>query len=366
MQRVLGRTASAKRQAARRLAKERLKKFKVERYEELLANHAMSSTRATMRREARMRQNEDWQLGPLAPRRDVGQAAESYGTTNTTFMRPPNVPERHRLKHWLVREGDRVVIIKGRDQGKIGDVSAIDEEKETVQIRGLNRIEVEIPAWMRKQDGDTRTTRVMSAPISVKDVRLVHAYLDPDTNIQRDVIVEEVKMCDFWRDPVTKEASYSREIEGLPTSEPAESDGRPQWERIPWPEMKNDEPEKADQDSDTLRITVDEKSFVPTLLRPPMPPSVLDELRNKYSKFRDRHDPEYIATKEAEDLETDARKQMPEWMLQPSRELRERAKNKEKIIKPAVPDLISEEDFLARVGQLMSERTSSQVPLAAK
>ena len=218
---------------------------------------------------------------------------------------------------------------------------------------------------MRKEYSENQSTRVIPGPISVKNIRLVHAYLDPETHTQRDVIANEVSMCAFWRDPITKEVTYGREIKGLPSSEP-EYDDRPSWERIPWPDSKEDEPEEKDHDADTLRITVDEKTFVPTLLRPPMPPSVLDELRNRYSKFRDRHDPEYIAAKEAEDVDADARTHMPEWMLQPSRELRDRAKNKEKLIKPAVPDLLSEEDFLARIGQIMSERTVSQEALQEK
>lgn len=34
-----------------------------------------------------------------------------------------------------------------------------------------------------------------------------------------------------------------------------------------------------------------------------MPPSVLDECRGRYSLFRDRHDPEWLAAKKAEDEE---------------------------------------------------------------
>lgn len=75
----------------------------------------------------------------------------------------------------------------------------------------------------------------------------------------------------------------------------------PQNVRIPWPAV--DEPEYKDEDVDTLRIQVEDKSFLPTLLRPPMPPSVIDELRNKFSKFRDRHDDDYIAKKIKEDEE---------------------------------------------------------------
>ena len=220
---------------------------------------------------------------------------------------------------------------------------------------------------MRKEDNDTRLTRVISSPIPAANVRLVHAYLDPKTQVKRDIIVEEAKIANFWRDPVTKRVTYHRQIEGLPSNNPvSEGYDRPDWEQIHWPKGTGNKPPKEEHDSDTLRITVDDRTFVPTLLRPPMPLSVLDELRNRYSKFRDRHDPEYVAAKEAEDVEAEARKEIPDWMLQPSQELRERAKTKEKPIKPATPDLMSEDDFLARVGELMSERPSPKELLAAK
>lgn len=62
---------------------------------------------------------------------------------------------------------------------------------------------------------------------------------------------------------------------------------------LDWPEKEEEEHE--DHDADTLRVTVDEVTFQRTLHNPPMPPMVIDELRNKYSKYRTRHDPEYIA-----------------------------------------------------------------------
>lgn len=65
---------------------------------------------------------------------------------------------------------------------------------------------------------------------------------------------------------------------------------------IPVPEQPK--PEYSDHDIDTLRIEVEEKTWTPTLFQAPMPPSVLDELRNKYSIFRDRHDESYVRARE--------------------------------------------------------------------
>ncbi|KAF2235172.1 hypothetical protein EV356DRAFT_445390 [Viridothelium virens] len=366
MQRVLGRSAAAERQAARRLSKLRDKKLKksINRYRVEVTQ--MKSRNVQTVKEARRQRKEDWELGPLAPKRDVGDNAERYGTMDTRQMHLPQLLKKDRMKHWFIREGDRVAIVKGRDQGQIGKVLAIHKDSESVSISGLNMMEVRVSEFMRREDNDPRPTRVLPGPVPVKNVRLVHAYLDPETHIQRDIIVEEVTMTAYWRDPVTEKVSFERQIKGLPSNEPIrEGYKRPDWERIPWPK-EEEEPEKEDHDSDTLRITVDERTFVPSLLRPPMPPSVLDELRNKYSKFRTRHDPEYIEAKQAEDLEAEAREEVPEWMLQPSRELREKAKKKERLVKPAVPDLMSEEDFLVRVGKLMSERGVPAEPLAAK
>ncbi|KAL9097256.1 MAG: hypothetical protein Q9165_000683 [Trypethelium subeluteriae] len=365
MQRALGRAAAAERQAARRLSKYRDKKLKtsINRYRVEVTK--MKSMRITTVKEARQRRREDWELGSLAPRRDVGGMAERYGTLDSRQMRLPEVLEKDRMKHWFIRAGDRVVIVKGRDQGQIGKVLDVDKETESVKISGVNMVEVALSEWMRKEENDLRPTRVLPGPVPVKNIRLVHAYLDPETHIQRDIVVEEVAIAAYWRDEYTGKVTFERQIVGLPSNEPTEEGRkRPDWERIPWPK-EEEEQEKEDHDSDTLRITVDQPTFVPSLLRPPMPPSVLDELRNKYSKFRTRHDPEYIEAKQAEDLEAEARKDVPEWMLQPSRELREKVKKKERLIKPAVPDLMSEEDFLARVGELMSERGVSAKPLTA-
>ena len=140
MQRVLGRTAAAKRQAARRLAKQRAKKFKDDKLDRIDACRQYAKAQSGVLKEARLRRKEDWELGPIAPKRDVGDAAESYGTTDTRLVQLPTLMKKDRKRTQLIGEGDRVVIVKGRDQGKIGKVSSVDEETGSITITGLNLV----------------------------------------------------------------------------------------------------------------------------------------------------------------------------------------------------------------------------------
>jgi large subunit ribosomal protein L24 len=49
-------------------------------------------------------------------------------------------------------------------------------------------------------------------------------------------------------------------------------------------------------------MEVETPTWIPSLHYAPFPPSVLDELRNKFSKYRTRHDPEFVEEKKMEDL----------------------------------------------------------------
>jgi large subunit ribosomal protein L24 len=97
---------------------------------------------------------------------------------------------------------------------------------------------------------------------------------------------------------------------------------------VPWPKLP--EAERKDHDCDTLRIDVETRTFVPTLLRPPMPESVIDELRNKYSKFRTRHDPEFIEAKMREDREAEEQKKRIAEMRTPLKEIHRRERKLKK------------------------------------
>jgi large subunit ribosomal protein L24 len=114
------------------------------------------------------------------------------------------------------------------------------------------------------------------APIHLSKLRLVYALPHPETGALRDVIVSQIELI-----------GSQRYIPGTDI-------------RLPWPAKKPAE-EEIEHPGDTPRIDVEKQTFVPVLLEAPLPTTVIDELRHKYSKFRKRHDDEYIAKKIAED-----------------------------------------------------------------
>jgi large subunit ribosomal protein L24 len=97
-------------------------------------------------RDALKAMKEDWQLGPLAPRRDVGENAGKLGTVpmgehelhNITETQRKQVEER--MGDNVFRVHDRVVVLSGRDRGKIGQILSVDEEKMSASIEGINKV----------------------------------------------------------------------------------------------------------------------------------------------------------------------------------------------------------------------------------
>ena len=112
-------------------------------------------------------------------------------------------------------------------------------------------------------------------------MRLVHRYEDVETGVVKDVIVRAIAP-EVYEDLETGKTRWHRKISGMEHIE------------IPWPDIEGEE-EHVDHDEDTLRLDTEERTWLPTLLEAPMPVEVIDELRHKYSSFRDRHDPEYIS-----------------------------------------------------------------------
>jgi large subunit ribosomal protein L24 len=147
MQKVIRRTVLAEGQAARRLARKKEKfafeKGKSRRENERFVRRVEISDIKT----ARQTRREDWQLGPIAPRRDVGLNKETYGTINTMRLRSEIKTLQERLE--LNPEGgrypnivveDRVVLLEGRDKGKIGKVIAVDAQRQELTVEGLNLV----------------------------------------------------------------------------------------------------------------------------------------------------------------------------------------------------------------------------------
>ena len=195
---------------------------------------------------------------------------------------------------------------------------------------------------MLPNEEDKTPRRTVEAPLPLSSVNLVYPLANPTTGELRDIIIKKLargKVLDEKDPPRRYIADYDDKI------------------RIPYPTI---EPEEyKDHDSDTFRIEVEKKTWVPTLIRPPMPPSIIDELRNKYSKFRDRHDEDFVLRKVEEDKMAQQKKtEMRQLMRSPLKELhrRERAEKKAK----GKPKL--SKDALSIIGQHMTKHKDPRGP----
>jgi large subunit ribosomal protein L24 len=174
--------------------------------------------------------------------------------------------------------------------------------------------------------------------LPVSAVRLVHPVTDYATNTTRDVIIKQLIPVNKYLDRPTGKREWDRLVPGLNIT-------------IPWP--RKEDPKHEDHPSDTLRIDAEAKTFVPTLLRPPMPVAVLDELRGKYSRFRTRHTDEYVAQKEADEALKERRKSkagVHPSMMTPLQELNRRLRADSKAL--GQPELGDE--MLERIGRVIA------------
>lgn len=135
MQKVIQRTTLARNQAARkaRILKEKQQRLDVVKFFRERDEHQrrqidthLASVKA---------RHEDWYKGPLAPQRDSGVNAGTYGALDAqdTFM--PRIPKHLRRQFVNIAPGDRVVLLTGPDQGKICEVNTVDKESETLTVK---------------------------------------------------------------------------------------------------------------------------------------------------------------------------------------------------------------------------------------
>lgn len=138
----------------------------------------------------------------------------------------------------------------------------------------------------------------------LSSVRLVRKLRDPNTGIVADKIVSrlislpdekraEIR-AEFKAGSIDKEEMKRRmKARTIPGSKEVYGD----WLEIPVPEPSGEKEknDKAKEHNDnTLRYEVEADTFSDlTLTEPPIPAGVIDELRNKYSRFRTRHEPFY-------------------------------------------------------------------------
>jgi large subunit ribosomal protein L24 len=341
MQKVIQRSQLAKRSADRRLQKLAEHHEKGQAWSRRNEAHRLRAYNHGLIKTAREARKEDWARGALAPRRDVGDLATTYGSVGMFNMNGPERQEKNKPKWRSIIEGDRVVVIKGREKGKIAAVTNYDNDRGTVKLDGVNMGDVNVPQWAQQEANGEETMMAVNFPIAVEDVRLVHPLPDPETGIPRDVVIDRLERVNEQWDPVAREwDDGERAIPGTNTL-------------IPWPQKY--EPDHVDYPDDTLRISVEEETFRPYLMNPPMPLSVIDELRSKYSKFRTRHDWEFVQKMEARDAREEKRKELIKTVRTPLQELADmRAKQK------AAAEKTLTDEQMAKIGEVIfKERTKA-------
>ncbi|KAI9806191.1 MAG: hypothetical protein M1825_006306 [Sarcosagium campestre] len=335
MERVLRRTSLAKAQAIKKLAKRAEKNAAIDRKVKKLQHQQVSKAPGQDILAERRNRREDWELGPLAPRRDVGTERELIGAMDGRRARLREVPREERIRFWPIVPDDRVVLLDGRDKGKIGVVKTTNSKTNGLTVSGLNMVEIKLPEWLLNREPGSRPTRSIEAEVPLSSVRLVAAITDNVLGVKKDMIVKDVALGNVWFDRQAGSQRYARYIAGLGV-------------KLPWPRRATKE--HKDQEVDTLRIDVESKTFVPTLLNPPIPSSVIDELRGKYSKFRDRHDREFIERKVEEDR---SKEELTSYGPRARTPIQEKNRivrlEKQKLGPPTLT-----EDMLARIGEVMA------------
>ena len=140
MQKVIQRTANARKQAQSKLLRAQREEALADRKDTIRVRKDYNRAVIDNIKAARTARWEDWKKGALAPQRDVGPASRTFGSLDPALMHPPKIPKHLRRKHILFAAGDRVCVIRGRDQGKINEISQVNEDSETVLIKDVNMV----------------------------------------------------------------------------------------------------------------------------------------------------------------------------------------------------------------------------------
>ncbi|KAK7977544.1 KOW domain-containing protein domain-containing protein [Apiospora saccharicola] len=354
MQKILKRVATAERVVAKRKATRDRLHFNKERKDEEYGLRNQGSIVARDIGRAKQAIKDDWNLGPQAPNSHYGESAAQYGAiSEVRYKNPTSLRNEQKAARcaWLggyknlnLVPGDRVVLLHGPDKGKIGRVQNINEDDASVVVEGLNKSNIKLPSAFTNENNPPVMN--IELPIPISGIRLVHPVFDSKTGVTRDVIINQLVHRRFAHDRVLGKTEWTRVVPGLNIS-------------IPWP--KEEEPDYPDHKVDTLRIDVEDRTFVPTLLRPPMPETVVDELRNKYSKFRTRHEPEYLQRLEEEAQAKKDRVHLMDSMRSPLQELHRAEREHKK--KKGKPRLSLE--MLEEIGKVIAKNRERTLQAAA-
>lgn len=163
MQKLLKRTAQAQRQAGRRAKKiNRRDEFDTRRRNNQYLKMANDEIRQNLK-DSRRARKEDWEMGPLAPKRDLG--FNGYGTFRENLrqdwtnngMNPidPKVLEQRcawagGVKQLCLAPQDRVVILEGPDKGKVDRIQSVNKLNGSVTLENHHKVSryAEFPAGL--------------------------------------------------------------------------------------------------------------------------------------------------------------------------------------------------------------------------
>ncbi|KAH8706387.1 hypothetical protein BGZ61DRAFT_493293 [Ilyonectria robusta] len=349
MQKLAKRVAQAQRQAGRRAQKQAQSEhqgYKLRNRQALRG--AVTEVRENLL-DARRARAEDWEMGPIAPKRDLGfngygMFAESVRTDWSNYglysPRPEVVQKRCAWaggpKMLNLEVQDRVVILDGPDKGKIDRIRSINLQSGHVTLETHHRA---ISAGMFGND-----SRSAPMPLSIGSIRLVYPITNPETGVTKDTVINQLKgippnmkspnmTLDRWENG----KKWDRVVPGINVV-------------IPWPEVHV--PEYTTQAADTIREQVEDRTFYYSLLSPPMPEQVLDELRNKFSKFRTRHEGWYVQKREADEAAKKARQESVLSMQTPLQEFH--AMQRELRAAQGEPELTDE--MLEKLGAVIAQK----------
>lgn len=139
MQKVIRATERAKTQARRKNLFKQERQNARRRSLLKLQQDTLSKDTAYLIKAARLARREDWLLGPLAPRRDLGSSKDTYGTVSPRIVE--GVRKSGPAHDYCITAGDRVVIVgKFPEKGRIGTVTEVRAKAETCIVKGFNLV----------------------------------------------------------------------------------------------------------------------------------------------------------------------------------------------------------------------------------
>lgn len=140
MQKVVQRTTLARNQAARKARILQKKKERQDVTQYFLERTQAQRVRLDAHKNVVKARQEDWYKGALAPYRETGLEPGTYGAMNPQDALMPRIPKHLRRPFINIAPKDRVVVLKGPDQGKICTVISVDPESESVRCKEANRV----------------------------------------------------------------------------------------------------------------------------------------------------------------------------------------------------------------------------------